>query len=203
MDTILKILLPIYLILFFSIVFIWRTYYVWKQTGVNPFKFRNADNAQSTIGKAMSFTWVLCIIIVSIHSISDQVYSFLIPINWLEISLLSIIGLVILTISLGWVIIAQSQMGNAWRIGIDSEHPSGLVQTGIFARSRNPIFLGMIAMLLGLLIHLTKCFKPPKLWNGLRTTPNPGSSGRGIPFEDIWGNVSRIYPACSSLVLIY
>ena len=154
MDTILKILLPIYLILFFSIVFIWRTYYVWKQTGVNPFKFRNADNAQSTIGKAMSFTWVLCIIIVSIHSISDQVYSFLIPINWLEISLLSIIGLVILTISLGWVIIAQSQMGNAWRIGIDSEHPSGLVQTGIFARSRNPIFLGMIAMLLGLLITL-------------------------------------------------
>ncbi len=152
MDTILKILLPVYLILFFGLVFVWRSYQVWKQTGVNPFRFSRTDNAHDTIGKAMSFTWVFCVVIVGFHSISDQVYGYLIPISWLETSSLTIVGLAVLTISLGWVIFAQIQMGNAWRIGIDPYHPSSLVQTGIFARSRNPIFLGMIGLLLGLLV---------------------------------------------------
>jgi protein-S-isoprenylcysteine O-methyltransferase Ste14 len=32
-------------------------------------------------------------------------------------------------------------MGNSWRIGIDEEKDSALVESGVFRRSRNPIFL--------------------------------------------------------------
>lgn len=154
MVTIIKILLPVYLVIFFGLVFVWRSYRVWQQTGVNPFRFARTDNAHDTIGKAMSFIWGLCVVIVGIHTISDQAYGFLAPITWLDMMPLALGGLVVLTISLSWVIIAQIQMGNAWRIGIDPSHPSGLVQTGIFSRSRNPIFLGMLGMLLGLLFAI-------------------------------------------------
>jgi protein-S-isoprenylcysteine O-methyltransferase Ste14 len=154
MESVIKILLPVYLILFFGFVFVLKSYRVWKQTGVNPYRLGKSDNAHDTIGKAMSFTWGICIIIVGLHSFSDQAYEFLTPIAWLNATWLTIIGLVILTLSLGWVFFAQAQMVNAWRVGIDPNNPTSLVQTGVFARSRNPIFLGMLGMLLGLLLTL-------------------------------------------------
>jgi protein-S-isoprenylcysteine O-methyltransferase Ste14 len=42
-------------------------------------------------------------------------------------------------------------MGESWRIGIDRDHAPMLVKKGVFKISRNPIFLGMITTLLGLL----------------------------------------------------
>ena len=41
-------------------------------------------------------------------------------------------------------------MGESWRIGIDHEHQTALVRTGVFGFSRNPIFLGMTITLVGL-----------------------------------------------------
>jgi protein-S-isoprenylcysteine O-methyltransferase Ste14 len=39
--------------------------------------------------------------------------------------------------------------GNSFRVGIDVEQPGGLVTTGIFAVSRNPIYVGFFVFLLG------------------------------------------------------
>ena len=39
-------------------------------------------------------------------------------------------------------------MGASWRIGLDREL-TGLVMSGLFAVSRNPTFLGMMAVVLG------------------------------------------------------
>jgi len=59
-------------------------------------------------------------------------------------------GLGWLFIACGTVItvVAQGQMGTAWRIGID-DRPTELVANGLFALSRNPIFSGMIFTLMG------------------------------------------------------
>ena len=55
-------------------------------------------------------------------------------------------------LSLGWTVLAQIQMGNSWRIGIDEEKETALVQSGLFRFSRNPIFLGMIVTLAGVFL---------------------------------------------------
>ncbi len=52
------------------------------------------------------------------------------------------------------VLIAQPQMGDSWRLGIDTEVKTALVQQGVYGISRNPIFLGMQIMLVGLLLVL-------------------------------------------------
>jgi protein-S-isoprenylcysteine O-methyltransferase Ste14 len=158
MHAFLQIALPLYLILFFGAVFVWRTYRVWKQTGVNPYKLPKVDDAYGQIGKAMSFTWGLCVLVVLIHSFSEPIYSYLTPINWLDAAPLAGTGLAVLTLSLAWTIRAQGQMGRAWRIGIDKDQPAALVTAGIFGRSRNPIFLGMLGMLLGLMLCLPNAF---------------------------------------------
>jgi protein-S-isoprenylcysteine O-methyltransferase Ste14 len=66
----------------------------------------------------------------------------------------SSIGIVLLLLSLVWIRLAQSQMGESWRIGIDTEHRTPLVQKGVFRISRNPIFLGLKVTLLGLFLTI-------------------------------------------------
>ena len=39
--------------------------------------------------------------------------------------------------------------GNSFRVGIDQDHPDKLVTTGIFAFSRNPIYVAFGLILLG------------------------------------------------------
>lgn len=47
---------------------------------------------------------------------------------------------------------AQIGMGRSWRIGIDHGTATGLVTTGLFARSRNPIYTGLMGYALGLFV---------------------------------------------------
>jgi protein-S-isoprenylcysteine O-methyltransferase Ste14 len=46
------------------------------------------------------------------------------------------------------ILAAQVQMGMSWRIGLDQKR-TGLVTAGLFAWSRNPTFLGMMAVVVG------------------------------------------------------
>lgn len=50
--------------------------------------------------------------------------------------------------------VAQVQMGQSWRIGIDRHHIAVLKTTGLFSLSRNPVFLGLLTALVGLFLLL-------------------------------------------------
>ena len=39
--------------------------------------------------------------------------------------------------------------GRSFRVGIDADHPDALITSGIFAMSRNPIYVGFVSILIG------------------------------------------------------
>jgi protein-S-isoprenylcysteine O-methyltransferase Ste14 len=47
---------------------------------------------------------------------------------------------------------AQSDLGASWRIGIDRSTRPGLVVGGIYKMSRNPIYLGLLTALIGVVL---------------------------------------------------
>ena len=55
----------------------------------------------------------------------------------------ALIGLVIGLFGLSICFIAQKAMGAAWRVGIDREAATELVDRGLFAYCRNPTYLGL------------------------------------------------------------
>lgn len=131
---------------------------LWRKTKVNPLTFNKGDDAHGYNGKIFAFISIVELLVVSIHAFKTSWISFLLPFWYLEYETIVIIGWVLLFISLITASIAQTQMANSWRIGIDENNKTELVTKGFFSMSRNPIFLAIIIANIGLFFVLPNAF---------------------------------------------
>ncbi len=154
MDEALRIILPLYLLAFFGIAFVWRSVLVWKRTGINPYVVGKSDKPIDFIENIYRVPLVILLIVTLVFVFSPSVYQYATPIVWLENLILKIVGLVLMAIALIWTATAQMQMGESWRIGIDENNETELVEKGLFTVSRNPIFFGMRMALLGFFLTI-------------------------------------------------
>lgn len=142
-----------YFALFFLAAFFWPTWRLWRRHGTNALVLPRDDSAQGVVGSWFRATLLAIPVILVLLAAGTPRYA-LGRLVWLESETLRLAGWVILAISLVWVVAAQAQMGASWRIGIDAAAQPPLVRRGLFALSRNPIFLGMRLALLGLFLVL-------------------------------------------------
>lgn len=132
------------------IAFVWRSYSVWKHTGINPVVFKGTDDAHDFVGRVSKLILALVFVVVLIYSFFPRVYLFTMPFDWLQYGWVQVIGIALLLASLIWTTVAQRHMGASWRIGIDKEHRTMLIRGGLYDISRNPIYVGIISTLLGM-----------------------------------------------------
>ncbi|MCA9523912.1 MAG: isoprenylcysteine carboxylmethyltransferase family protein [Myxococcales bacterium] len=131
-----------------------RSWRVWRLTGVNPLRLGSSQSPHDYIGR-----WFLRVILLLFGLLVASVATsapigLLGPLPALDRFGVKLAGLVAIGVALVWTLVAQSQMGASWRIGIDRDHPTPLVTHGLFRRFRNPIFLGMLVALHGLTVAL-------------------------------------------------
>lgn len=153
-ETALKLYLPLFILAYLFIAFALPSYRVYKKTGINPLTFGATDSAHDFIGRWMKLLIAMLAVTVIIYSFCNQFYNYLLPIGYLNIVVCKSVGMVLIHLSLIWILIAQYQMSNAWRIGIDEKNKSVLVTAGLFRISRNPVFVGMLVSLLGIFLIL-------------------------------------------------
>lgn len=154
----LQLYLFLFLLFFYLIVFFLRSYLLWKNTGINPMTFDGSDDAHDFNGKLFKVISLLELVVVSVYAFKNEWYTYLLPVWYLEHSYLQWIGWIMIHTSLIWIFVAQLQMANSWRIGIDKEHQTELITRGFFTISRNPIFLGIMAAVLGLFMIIPNAF---------------------------------------------
>ncbi|MBC7888899.1 MAG: isoprenylcysteine carboxylmethyltransferase family protein [Ferruginibacter sp.] len=154
MINFLKIYLPLFLLLYLLVAFVLPSYRTWKQTGINPIRFGKDDTLHNYIGFVMKQLVAFLFVPVILFSSGSKLYAYLLPAWYLQNQTFLVTGLIVIHIALFWIIIAQYQMSNSWRIGIDEVNKTDLVTKGVFRISRNPIFLGMILTVLGLFFIL-------------------------------------------------
>ncbi len=152
MENLIKYGIFPYIVINFGLTFVLPTYRVWKQTGIFAVTFSDKDTAHDYIGKVFKVLLALLVIVGGIYTFYTEGVKYLLPIWYLEKPVFQITGMVILLVALVWIAIAQRQMSNSWRIGIDENNKTRLVTEGVFSMSRNPIFLGMLSTLLGLFL---------------------------------------------------
>lgn len=79
---------------------------------------------------------------------------------WASVATLQATGIVLPVLGVAVVSVAERQMGTSYRFGID-DRPTQLVQHGLFAILRNPIYTGVLVILGGLALAV------PCLWTAL------------------------------------
>jgi protein-S-isoprenylcysteine O-methyltransferase Ste14 len=152
MSIIPLIFLPIYFTVYFGVVFVLRTVIVARRTGKNPLVLPKDDSVQGTVGRYFKLTCVLLFIYTFVVGFFSESYDVFLPIEFLENSFVSTTGFVLLNASMIWTAVAQFQMGDLWKIGIDEKEIQPLLTSGLFSMSRNPVFFGMIVSLGGLFL---------------------------------------------------
>ncbi len=143
-----------FLILYFLIVFITPSIRVKRKTGINPYVFKNTDSAHDFLGKVSAPITSLIFIVALVNLFYPEGLQYFAPFTWLEISILKYTGFAFIHLALLWIIVAQVQMSNSWRVGIDHSAKTELKTNGLFSVSRNPVFLGMLVTLAGIFFIL-------------------------------------------------
>lgn len=59
-------------------------------------------------------------------------------------------GFLLGLVGIATIVVSQFQMGDSWRIGVDQQETTTLVTNGLYAKSRNPIYFGLLLFWVGL-----------------------------------------------------
>lgn len=139
---------PVAITGYLAIAVVWPTISTWRRHRIWPVVFhREANPLQRFIGVLMALlilgilTWGFLVWTAGPERLGI----------WLPSPLLQRAGWTLVALGFLITILAQRQMGSSWRIGID-DRPTELVTHGLFRCCRNPIFSGMVATLLGLVM---------------------------------------------------
>lgn len=153
MHKFLQYYLPFYLIAYFLAAFVLPTIRTWKRTGIKPVTFGRAMTLHNITGLVMKLLVVSLFVVTLTFSFGGEWYNVFGRIAFIEDrNSFCVIGFLIAHASLVWICIAEFQMSDNWRIGIDEENDTELVTRGLFAYTRNPVFGGMLVTTLGLFL---------------------------------------------------
>lgn len=136
----------------YQVAIIVRAILLWRNEGINPFV---VGQTRTGIGRWLEamFPWVGLIwtvdVVLTATDAPLRLFPWFLERPLFESILAERIGLSLVGMAVLLFIAALVAFGNSWRIGIDRENPGSLVTTGIFAYTRNPIFLSMDLILLG------------------------------------------------------
>lgn len=146
------IFLPVYLVIYFLWAFLIRSWSVYRSSGINPMVLPKDDSAYGLVGFYFKLTIAGLFIYVLLYAWVPASHFYFLSIELPLAVECGWLGWMVLLLAMAWTIIAQGNMKDSWRIGIDSERKTELITVGLFRYSRNPIFLGMVMVLAGLFL---------------------------------------------------
>jgi protein-S-isoprenylcysteine O-methyltransferase Ste14 len=158
MNKIIIVFLAVYFISFFGLAVVWRNYAVTKKTGANAFKLNKKTGPEAITSLSFKYLPLVSILIFTLYAFLPTLYLSLGPMALINHKAFQLIGRGIMVIALVWIVVAQSQMGASWRIGIDHDEETEFIQKGLFRYSRNPIFVGIIFTSFGFFLVLPNPF---------------------------------------------
>ncbi|MDC8100407.1 methyltransferase family protein [Chryseobacterium rhizosphaerae] len=149
MTDFMRFFIPLYFIVFFTVSFLGISFTVARKIGKNPNVLPKDDSAYGLIGFYFKITVITLFIYTVLFLLFPQTVFSTFRINILDLDSIRYAGITLMITAFIWVVTAQVQMKNSWRIGIDSKTKTELITHGLFRFSRNPIFLGMMVSLIG------------------------------------------------------
>ncbi len=121
-----------------------------KTCGINPQVMAKSSSAlqqyQARFARLIIF---YAVIVILCHSLNISLGSLFSRLALIDFIVFDIIGFITGLGGLSLCLYAQIKMGNSWRLGIDEEVKTELISTGLYKYIRNPTYLGLFLMNIG------------------------------------------------------
>ena len=113
-----------------------------RQRGIEAMNFGKIDKTDFLIPPfALFYFYLVFANTFNLPTVSKQVFFHSELISWIGV-FFCLAGLSLLL----WSLVS---FGKSFRVGIDTEHPDKLITSGVFALSRNPIYVGFWLVMVG------------------------------------------------------
>lgn len=96
-------------------------------------------------------TWMVEIFLYALHC-NFRIFPSPLDMQLINSPPAKLIGVVVISFGLIFFVLAFVSFGDSWRVGFDLKTPGELVTTGLFAVSRNPIYVFMDLWFLGIFL---------------------------------------------------
>jgi protein-S-isoprenylcysteine O-methyltransferase Ste14 len=137
---------------FFLVIVTLKAMKVRTGRGINPIVLRLANGSLRELAQISFFVctnvWAILVILHSL-GVVNPVLTKLFAVSWTSPIWVRILGFLLSVLAFVLFIMALSALGSSWRLGIDEQEPGDLVTDGIYAHTRNPIYLFFIMWFLG------------------------------------------------------
>ena len=122
MIDFLRIILPIYFIIYFGVAFVLKSVVVAKRIGKNPLVLPKDDSAYGLIGLYFKLTLIAMLIYVLAYAFFPTWHDNFLPIVQFNNQTVKYIGLTLLFISLVWTVIAQGHIQTRGNVTLYHRH---------------------------------------------------------------------------------
>jgi protein-S-isoprenylcysteine O-methyltransferase Ste14 len=126
----------------------WRSWLQYRRTGSTGFRGIRAGGPMERLA-GVGFVVALA---VAVSGPILQEAGVVGPLGMLNEVCIQTIGIVLATAGIAATVYAQLEMGDSWRIGVDTTETTTLVHTGMFGRVRNPIYAAMFLFGIGIVL---------------------------------------------------
>jgi protein-S-isoprenylcysteine O-methyltransferase Ste14 len=122
-----------------------------KATGVDPEVLARATTPlQAYFARLIGVITAVVVAILALHAVAPATWPPLVRVPALDGLGFDLAGAGVGFAGLALCAHAQAMMGDSWRVGIDAERRTALVTRGIYGLVRNPTYLGLHLVSLGL-----------------------------------------------------
>lgn len=152
--TFLEISALAYWLLYYGLLLIYRAFILYRNTGVNAVRNMDREGLPGFIEAVFKVCFILIPVLVLNYVFIPWNYVYFVPIHYLTVGWLNTIGVGLAIGGILFAFVAQLQMGDAWRLGIDRSTTTEIINHGLYRYSRNPIYLGVLVATLGFFLFL-------------------------------------------------
>lgn len=154
-DTILRFSLPAYFVVLILVGGPYRVWMVRRRYGVDPLASEDPDPVTDFEEAYRNVLFLVVLLTCTAYAIDPGVNARFGGIAALDLPWIKAVGAAVLLASLVILVLGQRHLGESWRFGVDrSNPPPKLVTDGVYAFTRNPIYLGLLGSSWGLFLVL-------------------------------------------------
>jgi len=134
---------------FFAVGLGWRAWLQYRRTGDHG--LRGFPGRHGSVERFVGLFLVVGAALTGASAVAELV-DFVHPIAAMDKAWLNRVGLLLACFGFVVAIVAQLQMRDSWRVGVDSRETTPLVTAGLFGMVRNPIYSGGLLAAAGFLL---------------------------------------------------